>query len=206
MENGHCTVAYSYTSTLKTGLFFGSFNPIHIGHLALANYFVEFTDLEQVWFVVSPHNPFKEKNTLLDDHHRLAMVNLAVEDDARFKVSNIEFKLPQPNYTVHTLAVLSEKHPDRRFSLIMGADNLQGFPKWKNYETILQYYSLYVYPRPGCDGGILKDHPGVHQIAAPMMEVSASFIRESVRNGKDIRYFMPEKSYRFMREMHFYEK
>lgn len=192
-------------ATTPVGLFFGSFNPIHIGHLALANYFLEFAGLKQIWFVVSPHNPFKEKNTLLQDYHRLELVNRSIGDYTRFKASNIEFKMPQPNYTIHTLTLLSEKYPQHDFSLIMGSDNLESFHKWKNYEVILEHYQVLVYPRPGHPGGTLMDHPSVTLIQAPVIEVSSSFIRAAVRDGKDVRFFMQEAGYNYLKEMHFYE-
>ena len=191
---------------MKTGLFFGSFNPIHIGHMAIANYMVSFTDLQQVWFVVSPHNPLKEKKTLLSDMHRLRLVREAIADDTRFKASNIEFKLPQPSYTINTLAYLKEKHLAKQFALIIGADNLQTFHKWKNYEEILKQYEVYVYPRPGSDGGDLKSHPKVKWTNAPFMEISSTFIREAIRTKKDIRHYLPEAAWKYIVEMHFYEK
>jgi len=189
----------------KTGLYFGSFNPIHIGHLAIANYMLEFTDLEEVWFVVSPLNPLKNKSTLLANHHRYAMVMRAVEDYYKFHVSNIEFSLPQPSYTINTLVALDDKYPEKQFVLIMGADNLDTFHKWKNYEAILQYYSLYVYPRPNHDGGKFKDHPAVTWVNAPLMEISSSFIRDAIKEKKDIRFFLPEKVYKYIDEMGFYK-
>lgn len=190
---------------MKTGLYFGSFNPVHIGHLALANYFIAFTDLDQIWFVVSPHNPHKPKKSLLADYHRYTMVELALRDDPRFMVSNVEFSLPQPNYTIQTLTHLHEKYPKRQFSLILGADNLKSFHLWKNYEAILKYYHLYVYPRPGVNPGSLASHPSVTLVDAPQIEISASFIRNAIASGKDIRFFMPESSYVYLQEMHFYK-
>ena len=189
----------------KIGLFFGSFNPIHIGHLAIANYIVEYSDLQQIWFIVSPQNPFKEKKSLLADNHRYYMVNLAVEDDYRFKASNIEFDLPQPSYTINTLTYLKEKYPDREFSLIMGADNLKHFHKWKNYEYISKNYKMYVYPRPGYDISD-TDYPNVVRVDAPVMQISASFIRQAIKEGKDIRYFLHPKVWNFIDEMNFYKK
>jgi nicotinate-nucleotide adenylyltransferase len=191
---------------MKIGLFFGSFNPIHIGHMAIANYMAEFTDLEQVWFVVSPQNPLKSKSNLLAEHHRLQLVSLAIGDSLKYKASNIEFKLPQPSYTSNTLAHLSEKYPQHSFCLIMGSDNLKTFPKWKNYEHILQEYEIYVYPRPGMDGGELSTHPHVKTVSAPFMDISATFLRKSLKEKKDIRFFVPLPSYEYLREMHFYEK
>lgn len=190
----------------KTGLFFGSFNPIHIGHLIIANWFVEYTDLGMVWFVVSPRNPFKKKSSLLADHHRLALVRIAVEEDLRFRVTDIEFKMPQPSYTIDTLTYLEEKYPEKQFVLITGSDQLPTFHKWKNPERLLELYQLYVYMRPGYTGTEYDDHPNVMKFDAPLMEISSTFIRESVRKGKDMNYMMPENAYRYMREMHFYEK
>ena len=191
---------------MHIGLYFGSFNPVHIGHLAIAGYLAQFTDLEQVWLVVSPHNPLKEKSSLLKDHHRLAMVNAAVEDIPYIRSSDIEFSLPQPSYTVNTLAYLKEKYPQHRFSLIMGSDNLAGFKNWKNYEIILQEYQLYVYPRQGFDPGSLNLHPAVVHVNAPQIELSSTMIRQAVKGKKDVRCFMPIKAWEYMREMHFYEK
>jgi nicotinate-nucleotide adenylyltransferase len=190
----------------KTGLFFGSFNPIHQGHLMIANYMVGYTDIKQVWFIVSPHNPLKEKDTLLDAHHRLAMANIAVEDDPRFRASNIEFHLPQPSFTIDTLTYLEEKYPEREFVLIAGSDNLPSFHKWKNYEELLNRYHLYLYPRPGTPSSPFDNHPHVHSTAAPLIEISASFIRHGIKNGKNLRYFLPEKVWNYICEMHFYQK
>jgi len=191
---------------MKIGLFFGSFNPIHIGHMAIANYMAEFTDLEQIWFVVTPHNPLKQKSGLLADNHRLQLVKEAIGDSRKYKASNIEFKLPQPSYTVNSLAHLSEKYPQHKFVLIMGADNLQTFHKWKNSEFILEEYELYVYPRPESDGGSLKSHPRVKLVSAPVMEISSTFLREAIKIKKDVRFFFPQGAYEYLKEMHFYEK
>lgn len=190
----------------KIGLFFGTFNPIHVGHLIIANFMAEYTDLQQVWFVVSPQNPMKKKDSLLPERQRLAMVNEAIGDDTRFKGSNIEFGLPKPSYTINTLTYLQEKHPNTHFALIMGSDNLQNFTQWKNHEQILSQHSLYVYPRPGFDGGELKDHPAVKVTNCPLMEISSTFIRQAVKEKKDVSHFMPPAAYHYMKEMHFYEK
>jgi nicotinate-nucleotide adenylyltransferase len=190
---------------LKTGLFFGSFNPIHSGHLMIASYMAEYTDLKQVWFVVSPHNPLKEKSTLLAGNHRLYMVNLAVEDDNRFRTSDIEFRLPLPSYTIDTLTYLSEKHPKKEFALIAGSDNLASLHKWKNHEALLDQYRIYVYPRPGTQASRFDDHPSVTRIDAPLITVSSSFIRNGIRDGKDMRYFLPDHVCRYIREMNFYK-
>lgn len=191
---------------MKIGLFFGSFNPIHIGHMALANYMLEFGGLDKVWFVVSPHNPHKEKASLLDEKHRLRLVDLAIGDNSKMKASDIEFKLPQPSYTVNTLAYLIEKYPSHEFSLIMGADNLANFHKWKNHEIILKQCELLVYPRPETDGGELRTHKKVKLIDAPLMEISSTFIRKAIKEKKDVRYFLPEATWKYIQEMHFYEK
>ncbi len=189
----------------KIGLFFGSFNPIHIGHLVIASWFVEFTDIDKVWFVVSPQNPFKEKKSLLADHHRLAMVRIAVEDDVRFQVSDIEFKMPKPSYTIDTLTYLDEKYPDKKFILLTGSDQLPTFDKWKNPERLLELYQLYVYLRPGYTESKYDHHPGVKIFPSPLMEISSTFIRHAIKDKKDIRYLLPPKVWDYMREMHFYE-
>ncbi len=190
----------------KTGLFFGSFNPVHIGHMAIANYMIEFSDLEELWFVVSPQNPLKKKNTLLEDFHRLELVRLAIDDDHRFRASDIEFGMPTPSYTIDTLTYLEEKYANREFCLIMGADGLKMFPKWKNAALIVSKYHRLVYPRPGITKEEILDHENITLMPAPLMEISSSFIRKSIKSGKDMRYFLPEKVYRYISEMHFYEK
>jgi nicotinate-nucleotide adenylyltransferase len=189
----------------RIGLFFGSFNPIHTGHLMIANYMVAFKDIKQVWFIVSPHNPLKEKATLLADHHRLAMATIAVEDDQRFRASNIEFHLPEPSYTIDTLTYLSEKYPSNEFVLIAGQDNLPGLHKWKNFEQILEHYEIYLYPRPHISESIFDKHPHIHFTESPLIEISSSFIRQAIKDNKDVRHFLPEKVWKYMVEMHFYE-
>ncbi len=189
-----------------TGLYFGSFNPIHIGHMAIANFIIEYTDLEQLWFVVSPQSPLKEKKSLLKDYHRLEMVHLAIEEDDRFRASDIEFRLPTPSYTIDTLAYLEEKNPDREFSLIMGADGLRTFHKWKHAELIIEKYHRLIYPRPGAELEAASHLPNATIVDAPLMEISSSFIRNAIRDGKDIRHLVPAKAYQYMREMHFYEE
>src|SRR5579863_9384801 len=170
----------------KVGLFFGSFNPIHIGHLVIAEYMVEFTPLEQIWFVVSPRNPLKKKETLLNETHRIRMVRLAIEYDIRFKASSVEFNLPRPSYTINTLAYLNEKYPKVEFSLILGLDNVTTLHKWKNYETLLKNYKIYVYPRvySGNKSPALVSHPSISLTEAPIMEVSSTFIRNAISEGK----------------------
>lgn len=188
-----------------TGLYFGSFNPVHIGHLAIANYLLEFAGLREIWFVVSPQNPLKQKDSLLADHHRYAMVEIATSDFPRFRPCNIEFRLPRPSYTIHTLTALAEKYPTRRFALIMGSDNLGSLHVWKNYQEILSGYTVVVYPRPGHSGGGLANHPSVQITSAPMIEISSSFIRTAISQKKDVRFFMPEKVFRYVDEMNFYK-
>lgn len=197
---------------IRVGLYFGSFNPVHIGHMAIAGYMTEFTPLDQVWFVVSPHNPLKKKETLLDDNQRLHMTWLAIGDNERLRASDIEFRLPQPSYTIDTLARLSEKHPGYRFSIIMGEDNLYTLHKWKNGEELVRNHSVYVYPRPGCvkpDSPLLDRIIGsgdIHTVKAPLMEISGTFIRNSIRKGKNMSYFLPPAVWKYIEEMHFYSK
>jgi len=191
----------------KIGLYFGTFNPIHVGHLAIANHMVEFSDLDEVWLVVTPHNPHKTKSTLLDDTHRLSMVRIALEDYPKLKASNIEFELKQPNYTVDTLVHLEEKHPDLSFCLIMGEDNLKSFHKWKNHEVILERYSIYVYPRisTGSIKTRFNNHSKIHKVNAPIMELSSTFIRNSIKSGKNIRPMLPHSVWKYIDEMSFYK-
>ncbi|RZJ76469.1 MAG: nicotinate-nucleotide adenylyltransferase [Flavobacterium sp.] len=193
---------------MKIGLYFGTFNPIHIGHLAIANHMAEFSGLEQIWLVVTPHNPHKNKSTLLDDYHRLEMVRLATEDYPKLKPSDIEFRLPQPNFTVNTLAHLYEKYPQHEFSLIMGEDNLNSLHKWKNYETIMQNHNIYVYPRINSEPGNteLIESAGVHNVNAPIMEISSTFIRNSIKSGKNIRPLLPEKVWQYLDHNLFYTR
>lgn len=191
---------------MKTGLFFGSFNPIHIGHLAIANYISEFSDLDEIWLVISPQNPLKEKKSLLNEYERLHMVELALNNNPKIKSSDIEFRLPKPSFTIDTLTYLSEKYPKNEFALILGTDNFESFHKWKNYEEILKHHKLYVYPRPNYDLGEYKNHTSVKQINAPIMEISSSFIRKSIKEGKNIKYFLPESVYNYINEMFFYRK
>ncbi len=191
----------------SVGLYFGTFNPIHVGHLAIANHIVEFSGLEEVWFVITPQSPFKTKQSLLDDHHRYQMVFEALQDYPKLKPSKIEFNLPQPNYTINTLVHLDEEHGDEyQFSLIMGEDNLKSFHKWKNYETILENYSIHVYPRIS-EGKIdhrFQEHPKIHKVDAPIMEISSTFIRNKHKEGKNIRPLRPDAVWKYMDEMNFY--
>ncbi len=185
-------------SKSKVGLFFGSFNPVHIGHLIIANYMANYTHLDEVWFVVSPQNPFKEKKSLGNMYDRLEMVNLAIEDTEKLKASDIEFKLPQPSYTIDTLTHLKEKYPTKEFTLIMGEDNLQGLMKWKNAEILLRDYKIVVYPRPGYDGGELKNHPAIRMTDTPVMELSSTFLRKAVKEGKSIKFYTTDKVIEFI--------
>ncbi len=178
---------------MKIGLFFGSFNPVHVGHMIIANHMAQYTDLDQVWMIVSPHNPHKAKKTLANDHDRLHLVKLAIGDNPKLRASNIEFKLPQPSYTIDTLTHLSEKYPANEFVLIMGGDNLGTFHKWKNYELILKNYKIFIYKRPNYALGDLAEHPSVSVFDAPLMEISASFIRKARQEGKSVEYLVPDR-------------
>ncbi|NPA43394.1 MAG: nicotinate-nucleotide adenylyltransferase [Chlorobi bacterium] len=191
----------------KIGLFFGSFNPVHTGHLILANYFTEHGGLDEVWFVLTPQNPLKPRRTLLPDYHRLYLLRLATEPYDKFKVSTVEFDLPRPNYTIHTLAHLEDLYPDKNFVLLMGEDTLASLPKWKNYEEILRRYQIYVYPRRHSPDTPLKNHPHVLFFdEAPLVEISASAIRRDLAEGKNVRPLLPEAVYRHIMDMHFYRK
>jgi len=195
----------------ETGLFFGSFNPVHIGHMAIANYIAEYSSLKEIWFVVSPHNPLKNKGSLLKDRDRLYMTELAVGDDPRFRVSDIEFTLPQPSFTIDTLAHLAEKHPSRSFTLIMGEDNLVTLYKWKNAELLVRQYPIIVYPRLFSGNRSNKksqeiiDMASLHKIDAPVMEITGTFIRGAIKEGRDVSWFVPSPVWKYIREMHFYE-
>ncbi len=190
---------------LETGLYFGSFNPVHIGHLAIAKYVVEFTGLDEFWFVVTPQNPLKQKANLLYDLDRLEMVKMAIEGDERMQVSDIEFYLPKPSYTIDTLTYLKERNPNRNFKILMGSDNLDNFSKWKNHEIILQNYGVIVYPRPGFNSSSVELHKNI-TIAkdAPQMEISSSFIRNAIKERKDVRHFLPHKVWKHIEKKGFY--
>jgi len=191
------------------GLYFGTFNPIHVGHLIIANHMVNYGGLDEVWFVVSPKNPFKAKHTLLEDYHRLAMVRVAIENNSNLKASDIEFGLTKPSFTINTLAHLKEKYPTKNFTLIMGEDNLRGLRKWKNYEEIINNYALFVYPRIegfAEEENPLKNHKNVSFFDAPIMNISSSFIRKSINEKKDVSYLLSEPVFEYLSEMHFYQK
>ena len=207
---------------MKIGLYFGTFNPIHVGHLIIANHMAEHADLDQIWMVVTPHNPLKKKSTLLDDYHRLQMVHLATEDFPKIKPSDIEFKLSQPNYTVNTLVHLQEKYPNHEFSLIMGEDNLRSLHKWKNYEVILENHHIYVYPRLETKGSAeekistntdnldlkisQKFGSKIHMIDAPVVEISSTFIRDNIKKGKNVQPLLPAKVWEYIDHNNFYKK
>ena len=190
----------------KVGLFFGSFNPVHVGHMIIANFFAENTNLDEVWFVISPHNPLKNKASLLDDRKRYYMVQLAVEDNTNLKASNIEFHLEKPSYTIFTLSVLAEKYPDFDFTLLMGSDNLESFHRWKNYKEILDNYNIYIYNRPGKKQTQFDIHPKVSFFDAPLMQISSSYTLQQNKTGISVEYLLTPKVFNYLMEIHAYEK
>ena len=192
---------------MKIGLYFGTFNPIHVGHLTIANHLAEHSDLDQIWFVVTPLSPFKKKSSLLDNHQRLEMVYRATKDYSKLKPSDIEFDLKQPNYTIDTLTYLFEKHPKHEFALIMGEDNLKSLHKWKNYELIIENHSIYVYPRltVGEINTQFNKHPKIFKLSAPIMELSSTFIRNEIKAGKNVRPMLPDNVWQYIDEMNFYK-
>ncbi len=185
------------------GLFFGSFNPVHVGHMIIANFMVNNTDLDEVWLVVSPHNPHKDKKSLANDYERLHLVNLAIGDHLKIKASDIEFSLPKPSYTIDTLTYLKEKYPNYLFSLIMGGDNLISLPRWKNYEQLLEH-AIFVYKRPSYEDGALAEHPNIHLLDAPLLNISASYIRSLIKDGKSIKYLVTDKVFEYLEESNLY--
>lgn len=191
---------------MKIGLYFGTFNPIHVGHLIIANHFAEHSDLDQVWCVVTPQSPMKKKQSILDNNQRLEMVYLATKEYPKIKPNAIEFQLKQPNYTIHTLAYLEEKYPEYEFALIMGEDNLVSLPKWKNAELLLERYPIYVYPRKlYSEEKEFRLKGTIHKVNAPVIEISSSFIRISIKEGKNIRPLLPEAVWVYLDEMNFYK-
>lgn len=190
---------------MKIGLYFGSFNPIHTGHLVIANHVLNETDVQKIWFIVSPQNPFKPSSTLLNEYDRLHLVQKAIEEDDRIKASDIEFSLPKPSYTAHTLSYLTEKYPTHQFSIVMGSDSFQNLPNWKNAETIIANYSILIYRRPGFD---VRNNIGAKAsiLDAPLLEISATYIRETIQRGKSIRYLVPESVADEIEKSAFYKK
>ena len=197
----------------KIGLYFVTFNPIHVGHLIIANYMADYTELDEVWLVVSPQNPLKKKETLLKDHHRLSLVRIALEDNTKLMASNIEFDLPIPSYTINTLVHLKEKYETYEFHLIMGEDNLRSFHKWKNQEEIINNHKIFVYPRVLTEQEMEDNtiefssfnHSNVIRCQAPIMKISSSFIRKAIKNGKDVRYLLTPEVFKYVDEMNFYK-
>ena len=190
---------------MKVGLYFGSFNPVHIGHLAIANYFVEFTDIEQLWFIISPQNPLKSKDILLPDYQRFELLYRAVGNENKYRISDIEFRMPRPSYTIDTLTYLKNKYPDYQFIIIMGSDGLSTFNKWKNYKQIIRDFPRYIYPRPGSEYIDAEKHKNMKLVKAPLIEISASFIRQAIKEKKDMKYFLSKDVYDYITEMHFFE-
>lgn len=190
---------------MKVGLFFGSFNPIHVGHLIISNIIYEYSDLSEIWFVVSPLNPLKRNSkSLIHEFDRLDMVERAIEDNPNFKAKDIEFRLPKPNFTIDTLLYLEEKYPKYEFRIIIGEDNLENFKKWKNNNLIIENYGLIVYPRPNTKSHIGMDHQNIQMIKAPEIDISASFIRKCIKEGKSIKYLVHEKVYQFIQDRKLY--
>lgn len=189
---------------MKIGLFFGSFNPIHTGHLIIASYMANHTDLEKVWLVVSPHNPLKKASDLINTYDRLEMAKLATEDSDQLEVSDIEMKLPRPSYTIDTLIHLQEKFPQHQFVLIMGSDNLNSLQKWKNYEILLRDYQIYVYPRPGFEHTVFSNHSSITITDTPLIEISSTFIRKSIAQKKNVQYFLPDNVLEFIDSKNLY--
>ena len=194
----------------KVGLFFGSFNPIHVGHLVIANHIANSDKVNEVWFVVSPQNPFKNKKSLLEDYHRFALVNEAIESNPKLKSSDIEFTMPKPSFTSDTLAYLIDKYSDIEFSLIMGEDNIKSFHKWKNHEIILKNHSVLVYPRVGVNDKLkakaeIINNKNVHVLSGiPVMDISASYIRKQIKEGNTVKYLLTNKVAKYVDEMNFY--
>ncbi len=191
---------------MKIGLFFGSFNPVHIGHMIIANYMATQTDLDRVWMIVSPQNPFKTKASLAKDYDRLHLLKLAIGDNPNLEASNVEFNLPKPSYTIDTLTYLNEQYPDNTFSLIMGGDNLASFHRWKNYELIIRDHDIYVYKRPNHDISTWNEHDRVHSFDAPLMQISASYIRRCINEGHSIQYLVTDGVYDYLDQSGLYKK
>lgn len=190
---------------MLVGLFFGSFNPIHIGHLAIANYMLAFTEMDELWFVVSPHNPLKTQQNMLPEADRLHLVNLAIEGHPAYRSCDIEIHMPKPSYTVDTLARINEQYPQQKFALILGSDNLEQFHEWKNSESIIANYHRYIYPRSETSPHFLENIPNATIVNAPLMEISSTFIRRAIVDKKDVPYYLHEKVYQCINERNFYQ-
>jgi len=190
---------------MKIGLYFGSFNPINTGHLIIAQHILNHTEIQRLWFVISPHNPLKDKASLANDRDRLHLVQLAIEDNPSMKASDIEFKLPQPSYTIDTLTYIKEKYPRYEFALIMGADNLISLPKWKNYQLLINNYPIYIYKRPNYPiESSLVQHENIHILDTPLLDISSTWIRQLIKTKKSIRYLVPEKVFDYLESSHLY--
>jgi nicotinate-nucleotide adenylyltransferase len=189
---------------MQIGLYFGSFNPIHVGHLIIANHMLDYNSLQQIWFVVSPHNPLKDKGTLLNENDRLHLVQLAIEEQPKFRSSAIEFKLPRPSYTIDTLTYLTEKYPQHTFTVIMGGDSIQNITKWKNYEQLLANYKILVYNRPGHNATVLS-HTNITVVDAPYLDISSTYIRQRLKDKKDVHYLLTEKVAEYIAANNYYK-
>jgi nicotinate-nucleotide adenylyltransferase len=190
---------------MKIGLFFGSFNPVHVGHMILANYMLEYTDLESIRFVTSPQNPLKDKDSLLSESERLKMVNMALVDNEKMQASDVEFKMPKPSYTIDTLEVLKKRSPENEYVIIMGTDNLENLHKWKDYEKILEQYEIYVYSRSTSEGGELRNHLKVKLFDAHLVEMSSTFVRQAIKENRDVRYLVPTPVWNYIKRKGFYK-
>jgi nicotinate-nucleotide adenylyltransferase len=189
---------------VQIGLFFGTFNPIHVGHLIIANFMVELTEMDEVWFMVSPQNPFKVKASLQNEYDRLHLVELAIEGNRQLRANNFEFNLPRPSYTIDTLERLKEKYTNHNFSLIMGGDNLKSLPRWKNADRIVNDYKIFVYNRAGATGAELEHHPQVTVLDLPLLNISASFVRKCIKEGVSVKYLLPDKVHEYILDMNLY--
>jgi nicotinate-nucleotide adenylyltransferase len=189
---------------MKIGLYFGSFNPIHIGHLIIANYVLNTTNLQQIWFVVSPQNPLKQAANLLNEYQRLHLVQLAIEGEVHLKASNIEFQLPKPSYTIDTLTYLQEKYPQHQFAVIMGSDSLQNIKKWKNYQILLSNYTFYIYNRPGFETNT-ELQKNIHNLSAPLLQISSTMIRQLIKEKKSIKYLTTDAVKKEIEDNNYYK-
>jgi nicotinate-nucleotide adenylyltransferase len=189
---------------MNIGLYFGSFNPIHVGHLIIADHVLGVSDVKQIWFVVSPHNPLKESSSLLNENHRMHLVQLAIDEQPKFKASNIEFKLPRPSYTIDTMTYLTEKYPQHQFSIIMGGDSIQNITKWKNYQTLLEQYKIIVYNRSGYNAAVIS-HPNISIVDAPLLDISSTHIRNKIKNKTSIRFLVPTEVREYIASNNYYK-